>query len=228
MLFDPRAPDTDHWQPLWGDRPSEVVARALAGIPASEPYYADTLRQHVTLVASVLHAAGYWPPSFPLLVEAAQLRRYPRVIALARGVAGKHPQLLRRVSDHAEWVTSREGKQALGGGLVRLDLAVGEAWRPVLAPRKLADDHAPVGVSVARAIAAGAIVLWRTHVDVMPDEAKAITATALADIHAGAVEAGDAPWTAVLDEFGAVMATPLRRMRWRCCNAGAPTTGRST
>jgi hypothetical protein len=53
----------------WGERPSELVARLLAGIQTSEPYYADTQRQHVTLVASVLHEAGYWPPSFPLLVE---------------------------------------------------------------------------------------------------------------------------------------------------------------
>jgi hypothetical protein len=47
----------------------------LAGIRTSEPCYADTLRQHVSLVATVLHKAGYWPPSFPLLVEASQLRR---------------------------------------------------------------------------------------------------------------------------------------------------------
>ena len=37
VLFDPRAPDTDHWQPLWGDRPSESVARALAGIQRASP-----------------------------------------------------------------------------------------------------------------------------------------------------------------------------------------------
>ena len=84
ILFDPRADDSDHWQPLWGERPAEVVARVLAGIQTSEPYYADVLRLHVGIVASVLHAAGYWPPSFPLLVEASQLARFDRVVALAR------------------------------------------------------------------------------------------------------------------------------------------------
>ena len=53
-------------------------------------------------------------------------------------------------------------------------------------------------------------MLWRTHVDLMPDEAKTITAVILNDIHASAVEAqagGPARWTCVLDEFGAVVAT---------------------
>ncbi len=76
ILFDPRAEDTDHWQPLWGDRPAEVVARVLAGIETSEPYYADVLRLHVGIIANVLHIAGYWPPSFPLLVDASQLTQF--------------------------------------------------------------------------------------------------------------------------------------------------------
>jgi hypothetical protein len=84
ILLDPRADDGDHWQPLWGERPAEVVARVLAGIQTSEPYYADVLRLHVGVVARVLHIAGYWPPSFPLLVEASQLTRFDRVVALAR------------------------------------------------------------------------------------------------------------------------------------------------
>ena len=102
---------------------------------------------------------------------------------------------------------SREGKQALGGGLVLLDLVVGDAWRPVLAPRAVADSGARVGVSIAAAIRAGAIVLWRTHVDEMPDEARAITAVALADIHASAIHADGRPWTLMLDEFGAIVQT---------------------
>jgi len=124
ILFDPYADDTDHWQPLWGQHPSDVVARALAGIRTTEPYYADTLRQHVTLIASVLHAAGYWPPSFPLLVRASQLYAYDRIAAAATQLRGEHPDLWRRVENHTEWVTSREGQQALRGGLVRLDLTV--------------------------------------------------------------------------------------------------------
>jgi hypothetical protein len=109
ILFDPRAEDTDHWQPLWGDRPAEVVARVLAGIETSEPYYADVLRLHVGIVANVLHAAGYWPPSFPLLVDASQLTQFDRVAALAREHASTHPDLSRRVQNHARFVAGREG-----------------------------------------------------------------------------------------------------------------------
>jgi hypothetical protein len=205
VLFDPLSAESDRWQPLWGERPSAVVARALAGIEKSEPYYFNALRQHVTLIATVLHAGGHWPPSFPLLVEASQLQRFDRVVLLARGLRREQPELWRRVSDHEEWVQSREGKQALGGGLVLLDLVVGDAWRPVLAPRIPANGGAPVGVSIAAAIRVGAIVLWRTHVDEMPDEARAITAVALADIHASAIHADGRPWTLMLDEFGAIV-----------------------
>ena len=209
ILVDPRAADTDHWQPLWGARPAEVVARVLAGIETSEPYYADTLRQHVGIVASVLHAAGYWPPSFPLLIEASQLGQFDRVVALARSHQQTHPHLWRRVGHQAKFVASAEGEKALGGGLVRLDLVMGEAWRSVLAPRTdAAGDQ--VGVNLAQAIGERAVVLWRTHVDQMPDEAQTITAVILNDIQACAVEAqagGPALWTCVLDEFGAVIAT---------------------
>jgi hypothetical protein len=209
ILFDPRAVDSDHWQPLWGDRPAEVVARVLAGIQTSEPYYADVLRLHVGIVASVLHAARYWPPSFPLLVEASQLTRFDRVAALARDHRNTQPELWRRVENHARFVSSREGEKALSGGLVRLSLVIGEAWRSVLTPR-IDPDGNPVAVSLANAIRQRAVFLWRTHVDLMPEEAQTITATILNDIHASAVEAqtdGPAPWTCVLDEFGAVIAT---------------------
>jgi len=209
ILLDPRADDTDRWQPLWGDRPAEVVARVLAGIETSEPYYADVLRLHVGIVANVLHVAGYWPPSFPLLVDASQLTQFDRVAALAHEHASTHPDLSRRVQNHARFVASREGQQALAGGLVRLDLVIGEAWRNVLTPRPDPNGER-VGVSLANAIRARAVVLWRTHVDVMPDEAKTVTAVILNDIHASAVEAqtdGPALWTCVLDEFGAVIST---------------------
>jgi hypothetical protein len=207
VLIDPHASDSDRWQPLWGHRPSQVVARLLAGIRTSEPYYADALRQHVSLVATVLHDAGHWPPSFPLLVEASQLRRFDRVVALARHIGETRPGLRRRVDDQVDWVASREGVKALSGGLVRLELVVGETWRPVLTPRHVLDGDASAGVSVPAAIGAGAIMLWRTHVDQMPDEANAMTAVALADVHAAAAEANGSPWTLVLDEFGAVVST---------------------
>jgi hypothetical protein len=210
ILFDPRAADSDHWQPLWGQRPAEVVARVLAGIQTSEPYYADVLRLHVGIVASVLHVAGYWPPSFPLLVEASQLGQFDRVLALAEHHQDTHPELWRRVENHARFVASKEGEKALSGGLVRLDLVIGEAWRDVLTPRHIDATDELVGVSLADAIAQRAVVLWRTHVDQMPDEAKTVTAVILNDIHASAVQAQaseTALWTCVLDEFGAVIAT---------------------
>jgi hypothetical protein len=209
ILLDPRADDSDHWQPLWGERPAEVVARVLAGIQTSEPYYADVLRLHVGIVASVLHTTGYWPPSFPLLVEASQLARFDRIVAVARDDRHAQPELWRRVENQARFVASREGEKALSGGLVRLSLVIGEAWRSVLTPR-IEPTGTRVGVSLSNAIRQCAIVLWRTHVDLMPDEAQIITVTILNDIHASAVEAqtdGPAPWTCVLDEFGAVIAT---------------------
>ena len=128
ILLDPKAADTDHWQPVWG-QPSEVVARALAGIQTSEPYYADVLRQHVTLVAEILTASGQWPPSLPALCDAAQLRRYRQLAQLATQVAATHPEIARRALEHEEWVGSRDGRQALSGGLVRLDLVVGRLAR---------------------------------------------------------------------------------------------------
>jgi hypothetical protein len=120
-----------------------------------------------------------------------------------------HTELYRRVKNHKEFVESPEGAKALRGGLVRLELVIGDAWRQVLTPRREAGGDL-VGVSLAQAIRQHAVVLWRTHVDQMPDEAKTITALVLTDIHASAVRAqqdGPALWTVVLDEFGAVIQT---------------------
>ena len=49
-----------------------------------------------------------------------------------------------------------------------------------------------------------AVVMWRTHADTMPDEAAALSVLALADLH-DAAERASAPWTLLLDEFGAVI-----------------------
>jgi hypothetical protein len=46
--------------------------------------------------------------------------------------------------------------------------------------------------------------MWRTHADTMPDEAAALSVLALADLH-DAAEQAQAPWTLLLDEFGAVI-----------------------
>jgi hypothetical protein len=202
VLFDPRDPGTDRWQPLWG-APADVAARAVEPIKKSEPYYADVLRQHLNLIVAVLHAADRWPPSFPLLVDAARANRYETICDLAVGLGDQHRALKRRVEEHAEWVSSRDGKKDLAGGLVRLELVMGATWREVLTPR-LTPDGDTVAVSLVQAIKAGAVVMWRTYADDMPDEAAAITVLALADLHAAAGRAS-APWTLMLDEFGAVI-----------------------
>jgi hypothetical protein len=202
ILFDPRSASTDRWQPLWG-APADVAARAVEPIKKSEPYYADVLRQHLNLIVEVLNAADRWPPSFPLLVDAARANRYETICDLAAGLGDDHRRLKRRCDEHAEWVSSREGKRDLAGGLIRLELVMGAAWREVLTPRVTGDGEA-VAVGLVQAIHAGAIVMWRTYADDMPDEAAAITVLALADLHAAAGQAG-APWTLMLDEFGAVI-----------------------
>jgi hypothetical protein len=80
---------------------------------------------------------------------------------------------------------------------------MGEAWRPVLAPRVTpSGEH--VAVSLAAAIEQRAIVLWRTYVDDMPKEAAMITVLALADMYAAA-QVARGPWTLLLDEFGGDM-----------------------
>jgi hypothetical protein len=202
VLFDPRDSDTDRWQPLWG-APADVAARAVEPIKTSEAYYADVLRQHLNLIVEVLHAADRWPPSFPLLVDAARANRYETICDLAAGLGDEYRLLKRRVEEHAEWVSSRDGKKDLAGGLVRLELVMGAAWRQVLTPRPTPDGDT-VAVRLVEAIKAGAVVMWRTHADDMPDEAAAITVLALADLHAAAGQAR-APWTLMLDEFGAVI-----------------------
>ena len=88
----------------------------------------------------MLHAADRWPPSFPLLVDAARANRYETICELAAGLDDELPtRCKRRVEEHAEWVSSREGRRDLGGGLVRLELVMGAAWREVLTPRLTAD-----------------------------------------------------------------------------------------
>lgn len=206
VLFDPRDPESDRWQALWGDQPASLVSRLLRGIKTTEPYYAELLRQHVTIVARVLIQAGYKPPSFPLLAGAAQLHRWPRIYSLAESMQHDDPDLWSRVQDHAEFVNSREAGD-LKGGLVRLSGAVGDAWRPVMTPRKASRRTTPVAVALPEAIKAGAIVLWRTYADDMKEEAEAITGIALGDIYSAAEAADGAGWTLVLDEFAKVIET---------------------
>jgi hypothetical protein len=198
VLIDPRSPDTDRWQPISGDV-GEIVARTVEPIKASEEYYSDMLRLYLGVVARVLHHAGCWPPSLPFLIDCCQLRRFPKLLKLALD----DPELHRRVTEAGEWIESQEGRKAVAGGAVRLQVVMGEAWRPVLAPR-ITPSAEHVAVSLARAMTERAVVLWRTYVDDMPKEAAMITVLALADMYAAAQVAG-APWTLLLDEFGGVM-----------------------
>jgi hypothetical protein len=199
ILIDPRARDTDRWQPLSGEV-GEVVARAVEPIKATEEYYSDMLRLYLGVVARVLHDSGRWPPSLPFLIDCCQLRRLPAL----RDMAAGDEELRRRVDEAGEWISSPDGRKAVGGGAVRLQVVMGEAWRPVLAPRVTpSGEHVAVGL--ANAIRERAVVLWRTYVDDMPKEAAMITVLALADLYAAAQRANDAPWTLLLDEFGGVM-----------------------
>ena len=85
VLFDPRDPDTDRWNPLWSEDTGAVVSRLVAPIAAGEGnarYYADLLQIHLGIVAEGLRAAGLWPANLPLLLDAAQLHSYDRLLAL--------------------------------------------------------------------------------------------------------------------------------------------------
>src|SRR5205807_10379446 len=113
ILIDPRAADTDRWQPISGDV-GEVVARTVEPIKASEEYYSDMLRLYLGVVARVLHDKGLWPPSLPFLTDCCQLRR---VAALKKLTVGD-PELRRRIVEASEWVSSPEGQKAVGGGAV--------------------------------------------------------------------------------------------------------------
>jgi hypothetical protein len=90
VVFDPRDPNTDRWNPLWSDDIGAVVSRLVAPIAAGEGnarYYADLLQIHLGAVASGLRAAGLWPANLPLLLDAAQLGRYDRLLGAVRDAA---------------------------------------------------------------------------------------------------------------------------------------------
>jgi TraM recognition site of TraD and TraG len=84
-----------------------------------------------------------------------------------------------------------------------LQVALALASREIVTPRITPEGEA-VGVGLVEALSARAVVMWRTHADVMPDEAAAMTVLALADLHDAAGQAR-ASWTLMLDEFGAVI-----------------------
>ena len=205
VLLDPRDPSSDRWNPLWSDDTGAVVSRLVAPIAAGEGnarYYADLLQIHLGIVTAGLQAAGRWPASMPLLLEAAQLSSYDELVALVKAACGPDAEITRRMRAHRAIIGGPEGKRDLAGGTLRLRVAAGETWRHVLTP-------GPRGaVTLPAAMTAGAVVLLRTWVDDLPDEAKAITTLFLADTAAAALtlEPGQ-EWAALIDEFGGVLSS---------------------
>ena len=200
IVFDPMDPESDRWDPLWSAEPGRTVARIVSPLQTSEPYYADTLRIHLGVVAEALELLGLWPVSMPLLLEAAQAEQFAAIQRHVRATLGP-PDLLRRVEQQAAFLSTASNRRDIASGAGRLRVVVGTSWREVLSPRS--DGRA---VQLPRALRAGAIVLWRTWVEDLPDEAEAITALALADIVAAAKELrGETEWLVLLDEFGSVM-----------------------
>jgi hypothetical protein len=208
ILFDSQDPDTDRWQPLWGS-PDTVAARAVEPIKQSEPYYYDVLRRHLDVICKVLHAAGMWPPSIPLLADACLPGNYQQIQQLATGLGSEHASLARRAASHGTYVSTPRGTQDLSGGAFRLEVALALAGRTLVTPRTTPNGEA-VGVRLIEALQQRAVVMWRTHADTMPDEAAALSVLALADLHDAAERAGT-PWTLLLDEFGAVIKMAAQR-----------------
>ncbi len=208
ILFDSQAPDTDRWQPLWG-RPDGVAARAVEPIKQTESYYYDVLRRHLDVVCKILHETGMWPPSIPLLVDACQPSRYDQVLAIAQQLGPSHAGLIERATTHGKYVNSARGTQDLSGGTFRLEVALALASRTLVTPRTTPEGTS-VAVRLREAMQQRAVIMWRTHADTMPDEAAALSVLALADLHDAAEEV-DAPWTLLLDEFGAVIKMAAER-----------------
>jgi hypothetical protein len=202
ILLDSQDPGTDRWQPLWGS-PDGVAARAVEPIRQSEPSYYDSLRRHLDIVCKVLHAADRWPPSVPFLIDCCAPLRYPSVLAIAEQLGAKHARLTRRTMEHGRYVHSPQGVKDLAGATNRLEVALALAGRQLVTPR-LTNDGQAVAVRLVEALQQRAVVMWRTHADTMPDEAAALSVLALADLH-DAAEQARAPWTLLLDEFGAVI-----------------------
>jgi hypothetical protein len=208
ILLDSQDARTDRWQPLWGT-PDTVAARCVEPVRQSEPYYYDALRRHLDIVCNILYAADRWPPSVPFLIDCCQPLRYPSLLALASQLPSEHAALTRRAVEHGRYLHGPQGAKDLTGGANRLEVALALAGRRLVTPRHASDGQA-VAVSLTEALRERAVVMWRTHADTMPDEAAALSVLALADLHDAAEHAG-APWTLLLDEFGAVIRMAAQR-----------------
>jgi len=206
VLFDPREPGTDRWNPLWSEDTGAVMSRLVAPIQAAEGnarYSADLLQIHLGIVAEALRAAGLWPASLPLLLDTAQLTAYDQLLALVRHAGDEHTELAARMREHRQLITDPAGRRDLLGGTTRLRVIAGETWRTALTP-----DSERGAVCLPDAMGAGAVVLLRTWVDDLPEEAKAITSLFLADAAASALALPEGTeWAALIDEFGGVLSS---------------------
>jgi hypothetical protein len=204
VLFDPYDAGSDRWNPVWADDPGAVVARLVAPVESNADsdasHYSRVLRVHLGLVAEALHSAGRWPISLHALLRAAQRPRFARIAALARAKDADE-ELLVRLLDHAQALEERTAQGQLDGSLRALEVVSGQAWRGVLTP--LPERGA---VTLPAAMAAGAAVLWKTHVEDIKEEAETVTTLALADIGAAArTLSPGSQWALLIDEFGAVL-----------------------
>ena len=204
VVFDPYDEATDRWNPIWADDPGAVVARLVAPVEADSDsdasHYSRVLRVHLGLVAEALHAAGRWPVALPALLRCAQRGRFERVATLARD-AGADAELWERIEDHLAALGERVTQGQLDGSLRALEVVAGQSWRRVLTP-----DPDRGAVTLPAAMAAGAVVLWKTHVEDVKEEAETITTLALADIGAAALTLPPhAEWALLIDEFGSVL-----------------------
>jgi hypothetical protein len=203
VLFDPYDPASERWNPVWADDPGALVARLVAPIEANPDsdasHYSRVLRVHLGVVCEALKAAGRWPVALPVLLRVAQRPRFERIAALAQA-AGAERDLLERVTDHAQALGERTTQGQLDGSLRALEVVAGQAWRHVLTPSERG------AVTLPAAMAGGAVVLWKTHVEEIKEEAETITTLALADVGAAArTLTADRQWVLLLDEFGAVL-----------------------
>jgi hypothetical protein len=202
VRFDPLDPGTDRWNPIWADDPGAVVARLVAPVEADSDseasHYSRVLRVHLGLVADALHAAGRWPVALPVLLRCAQRGRFDQLATLARHASDE--DLRERLEDHALALQSRATQNQLDGSMRALEVVAGQAWRRVLTP----SDHG--AVTLPAAMAAGAVVLFKTHVEDLKEEAEVITTLALADIAAAALTIPKGvEWALLVDEFGSVL-----------------------
>jgi hypothetical protein len=204
VVFDPFDEATDRWNPIWANDPGAVVARLVAPVEANSDsdasHYSRVLRVHLGLVCEALHRGGRWPVTLSELLRLAQRSRFARIAATATGQR-RDDDLALRLADHQAALGERVTQAQLDGSLRALEVVTGQAWRRPLTP--VAELGA---VSLPTAMHAGAVVLWKTHVEDIKEEAETITTLALADIGAAARTLPDsAAWVLLVDEFGSVL-----------------------